>query len=175
MIQNVPVQFDVSVLTSNKLHCLNSSFILLWTFGRIINIFSKKLAKLRLFFRKTSKTIWLKISIVVTGALGVFWFLNRFKNSVTFFYFYFLHFLKKVYNFGLLSWNWFKIWNLLGLHKKNTSSLKYSIKWNFMVCSAFLLNIEKISQKTQLEKSNLEKRHCNSQGFSGQNWVKLFS
>ena len=44
-----------------------------------------------------------------------------------------------------------------------------------MVCSAFLLNIEKISQKTQLEKSNLEKRHCNSQGFSGQNWVKLFS
>ena len=38
-----------------------------------------------------------------------------------------------------------------------------------MVCSASLLNIEKISRKTELEKSNLEKRHCNNQGFSGQN------
>ena len=39
-----------------------------------------------------------------------------------------------------------------------------------MVCSAFLLSTEKVSQKTQLhlfEKSNLEKRYHKNQGFSG--------
>ena len=41
-----------------------------------------------------------------------------------------------------------------------------------MVCSTFLPSIEKVSQETQLlsfEKSNLEKRHCKNQGFSGYN------
>ena len=41
-----------------------------------------------------------------------------------------------------------------------------------MVYSAFLPSIEKVRQKTQLhlfEKSNLEKRQCNNQRFSGYN------
>ena len=73
-------------------------------------------------------------------------------------------------NYGLLSWNCFKIWNLLGLYKKDTaSSLKFSMKWNFTVYSAFLPSIEKVTQITQLEKHNFEKRHCKNQGFSDYN------
>ena len=98
--------------------------------------------------------------------------LNRFSNRVTFLYFYFFTFLEKVHNFGLLSWNCFKIWKLLGLYKSKTSSLKFSSKWNFTVYSAFLPTTEKISLKTQLhlfEKPNREKRPCNNQGSSGYN------
>ena len=86
-----------------------------------------------------------------------------FKSSVTFFCFdFFLFFMKKVQNSGLLSRNCFTIRNQLGFHKKNTtSSLKFSIKWTFTICNAFLPSIEKVSQKTQLHsfrKSNLEKK-----------------
>ena len=75
---------------------------------------------------------------------------NRFKNSVTFFYFYFFAFFRKkgvTLAYFLESASKFEI--LLGLYKKNTtSSLKFSIKWNIMVYSAFLPSIENLSQKT---------------------------
>ena len=92
---------------------------------------------------------------------------NRFKNSVTFFYFYFFTFLRKkcitVAQFLHIA---SKIWKLLGLYKKNNiSSLNFSIKWNFTVYRDFLPTVEKVSQIIQLnlfEKSNHEKRPFNN-------------
>ena len=52
-----------------------------------------------------------------------------------------------MHNFGLLSWNCFKIWNLLGLYKNATCSLKFSTEQNFTVYSAFLPSIEKSTGK----------------------------
>ena len=75
---------------------------------------------------------------------------NRFKNSVTFLYFYFFAIFRKkgitlAYFLEIAS----KFEILLGLYKKNTtSSLKFSFKWNIMVYSAFLPSIENLSQKT---------------------------
>ena len=68
-----------------------------------------------------------------------FMLLSRSKNNALFYFHFFTFFQRRVHNSGLLSWNCFKTWNLIGLYKKNTtSSLKFSIKWNFTVYSAFL-------------------------------------
>ena len=73
---------------------------------------------------------------------------NRFKNSVTFFFF-FAFFRKRGVTLAYFLEIASKFEILLGLYKKNTtSSLKFSIKWNIMVYSAFLPSTENLSQKT---------------------------
>lgn len=78
---------------------------------------------------------------------------NRFRNSMTYFYFHFFTFFRK--KCITLYWNCFEIWNPLAFYKNTPSSLKFSVKWNFRVCSAFLPNIDKVSKKTQLHFKNL--------------------
>ena len=156
-MKNIHVLFQCFIWHVSLMLLLESKlFNLFWKLDKLI---LKKDRKIRNSVIFTSILGRLICTVSKTGPPVI-----GFKSSVTFFLFSFFFFflMKKVQNSGLLSRNCFTIRNQLGFHKKNTSSsLKFSIKWTFTICNAFLPSIEKVSQKTQLhsfKKSNLEKK-----------------